>query len=315
MGSSLRMMRVIDSHTAGQPTRVIVEGGPDPGSGSLAERRERLRKNFDRLRAAVVGEPRGSDALVGALLCTPSDPSCTAGVIFFDNVAYLGMCGHGMIGLMATLEYLGQIKSGVHRIDTPVGVVTAELHPTGDISIQNVASFRHKKNVTVDLNGSGIFTGDVAWGGSWFFVVDEHGEELSLERVERLTEVSRMIRQALARDGVTGPDGEQIDNIALFGPARRRDANSRNFILRSGKSYGRSPCGTGTSAKLACMFEDGVFAEGQSWRQESIMGTVFDGSVNVVDGAIRPTIRGTAYVTAESMLIVDERDPFCWGLS
>jgi len=315
MGSSLRMMRVIDSHTAGQPTRVIVEGGPDTGSGPLAERRDRLRKTSDRLRSAVVGEPRGSDALVGALRCTPSDPSCTAAVIFFDNVGFLGMSGHGMIGLMATLEYLGQIKSGVHRIETPVGIVTAELHPPGDISIQNVPSFRHRKDVTVDLNGSGTFTGDVAWGGSWYFIAGNQGEELSVERVDRLTEVTRQIRQALARDGVTGPAGEEIDNIALFGPPRRRDANSRNFVLRSGKSYGRSPCGTGTSAKLACLFEDGAIAEGQTWRQESIMGTVFDGSVNVVDGAILPTIRGTAYVTAESMLIVDERDPFCWGLA
>lgn len=308
------MMRVIDSHTAGQPTRVIVEGGPDTGSGPLAERRERLRKTSDRLRSAVVGEPRGSDALVGALLCTPSDPTCTAGVIFFDNVSFLDMSGHALIGLMATLEYLGQIKSGIHRIETPVGIVTAELHPTGDISIQNVPSFRLRKNVTVDLNGSGTFTGDVAWGGSWFFIAGNQGEDLSVERVDRLTEVTKQIRQALARDGVTGPAGEEIDNIALFGPPRRRDANSRNFVLRSGKSYGRSPCGTGTSAKLACMFEDGVIAEGQTWRQESIMGTVFDGSVNIVDGAILPTIRGTAYVTAESMLIVDERDPFCWGM-
>src|SRR6266850_3513253 len=304
MGSSLRMMRVIDSHTAGQPTRVIVEGGPDPGSGTLAERRERLRKNFDRFRSGVVGEPRGSDALVGALLVKPSDPTCEAGVIFFDNVGYLDMCGHGMIGLVATLEYLGQIKSGAHRIETPVGVVTAELHPTGDISIQNVPSFRHRKQVTLDLNGWGAVTGDVAWGGSWFCIVDGHTEDLSSEHIDHLTDVAQTIRRALARDGVTGPGGETIDNVALFGPPRRRDANSRNFVLRSGKSYGRSPCGTGTSAKLACLFEDGKLAEGQTWRQESIVGTVFDGSVNVVDGAIRPTIRGTAYVTAESMLIV-----------
>jgi 4-hydroxyproline epimerase len=309
------MMRVIDSHTAGQPTRVIVEGGPDPGSGPLIERRERLRKNFDRFRSGVVGEPRGSDALVGALLVKPNDPTCEQGVIFFDNAGYLDMCGHGLIGVVATLEYLGQIKSGAHRIETPVGVVTAELHPTGDISIQNVASYRHRKGVSVDLNGWGTVTGDVAWGGSWFFVVNEHSEDLSVEHVDHLTDVAQAIRRALSRDSVTGPDGQPIGNIALFGPPRRRDANSRNFVLRAGKSYGRSPCGTGTSAKLACLFEDGQLAEGQTWRQESIVGTVFDGSVNVVDGAIRPTIRGAAYVTAESMLIVDERDPFCWGLS
>lgn len=316
MGSSLRMMRVVDSHTAGQPTRVVIDGGPDLGEGPLAERLERLRMRHDRFRSIAVGEPRGSDALVGALLCTPTDPTCTTGVIFFDNCGYLGMCGHGAIGVIATLEYLGLIKSrGSHRIETPVGIVTAELHASGDVSIQNVASFRHKRNVVIELNGSGKFTGDVAWGGNWFFLGNEHREELSVGRVEHLTEVGRSIRQSLARDGITGANGAPIDSVALFGPPQRRDARSRNFVLRFGKAYGRSPCGTGMSAKLACLFEDGVLAEGENWRQESIVGTVFDGSVGVVDGAIRPTVRGSAYVTAEATLIIDERDPLCWGIN
>lgn len=315
MGSSLRMLRVIDSHTAGQPTRVIIEGGPHVGEGSLVERRERLRNNFDRFRSAVVGEPRGSDALVGALLCTPSDPTCAAGVIFFDNAGYLGMCGHGMIGFVATLEYLGMLKgSGPHRIETPVGIVTAQLHPSGEISIDNVASFRHKKNVAVTVDGT-TYGGDIAFGGNWFFLVNQHREELTVERAERLTELARAIRQALVQQGVTGANGEPIDTVGFFAPPHRTDARSRNFVLTSGKTYDRSPCGTGTSAKLACLFEDGLIKEGESWRQESIVGTVFDGSVRIVDGAIRPTIRSAAYVTADSTLIVDERDPLCWGLT
>jgi 4-hydroxyproline epimerase len=316
MGSSLRMMRVVDSHTAGQPTRVVVDGGPQLGDGPLKERLERLRTSHDRFRSIVAGEPRGSDALVGALLCTPSDPSCTTGVIFFDSSGYLGMCGHGTISVIATLEYLGLIKSrGSHRIETPVGTVTAELHASGDVSIQNVASFRHKGNVAINVDGSAKFTGDVAWGGNWFFLVNDHSEDLKFGRVERLTEVTRSIREALMRDGITGANGEQIDSVALFGPPLRRDARSRNFILRSGKAYGRSPCGTGMSAKLACLFEDGMLAEGENWRQESIVGTVFDGSVDVVDGAIRPRVRGSAYVTAEATLIIDERDPLSWGIN
>lgn len=314
MGSSLRMMRVVDSHTAGQPTRVIVEGGPDLGSSSLAERRDRLRTNFDRFRSAVVGEPRGSDALVGALLTKPSDESCAAGVIFFDNAGYLDISGHGMIGLAVTLEYLGRIGTGLSRLETPAGVVTADIHPIGDISIQNVPSFRHAKNVEVSVDGSKI-VGDVAWGGSWYFLVNDHREEISAGNVERLTDVARSLRRALGRDKVTGPRGEEVTDVALFGPPQRRDANSKNFVLRSGKSYRRSPSGTATSAKLACLYADGSLAEGQLWRQESIIGTIFDGSVKVVDGAILPIIRSTAHVTAESMLIVDERDPFCWGLS
>ena len=314
MGSSLRMMRVVDSHTAGQPTRVIVEGGPDLGSSPLAERRDRLRTNFDRFRSAVVGEPRGSDALVGALLTKPSDESCAAGVIFFDNAGYLDVSGAGMIGLAVTLEYLGRIGTGLSRIETPIGVVTADIHPIGDISIQNVASFRHAKDVEVSVDGS-KFVGDVAWGGSWYFLVNDHREEISGSNVERLTDVARSVRRALARDKVSGPRGEEVTDVALFGPPQRRDANSKNFVLRSGKSYRRSPGGTATSAKLACLYADGSLAEGQMWRQESIIGTIFDGSVKVADGAILPIIRSTAHVTAESMLIVDERDPFCWGLS
>ena len=222
MGSSLRMMRVIDSHTAGQPTRVIVEGGPNPGEGPLAERRARLREQSDRFRSAVVGEPRGSDALVGALLVPPSDPSCTAGVIFFDSSGYFGMCGHGTIGLIATLEYLGMVKAaGVHRIETPAGVVTTELHPNGEISVQNVPCFRHRKNVGVDLNGAGRVVGDVAYGGNWFFLVDEEKQELTADRVDPLTHYTQAIRQALFHQKVTGPRGEPIDSVALFGPPLR----------------------------------------------------------------------------------------------
>jgi 4-hydroxyproline epimerase len=315
MGGSLRMIRVVDSHTAGHPTRVIVDGSPDLGSGSVAERRDRFRNTFDRFRSAVIGEPRGSDALVGAVLCKATDPSCTTGAIFFDNFEYLDMSGHGMIGLAVTLEYLGHINRGPVRVETPAGVVTVDLHETGDISVQNVPSFRLLKDVALKVNGSGTFGGDIAWGGAWFFLVNDHREELNVTRLDRLTEVTRSIRRALAREGITGPAGEPIDNVALFAQPHRRDARSKNFVLRSGRTYGRSPSGTATSAKLACLFADGALAEGETWRQESIVGTIFDGSVNVVDGKVLPTIRSTAHVTAESMLIVDERDPYCWGLT
>jgi len=309
-----RTIRVIDSHTEGEPTRVVIDGGPDLVGGSLAERRERFRRDFDRYRSAIVNEPRGSDPVVGALLCPPVDPSCAAGVIFFNNVGYLGMCGHGTIGVVATLAYLGRIAPGTHRIETPVGVVTAELHDEGDVSVGNVPSYRHRKNVVVDAGRFGTFTGDVAWGGNWFFLVNDSRESLDLANAERLTEVTWAIRQALTRDGVTGAEGAEIDHVELFGAPQRDDAQSRNFVLCPGKAYDRSPCGTGTSAKLACLFEDGKLAEGDTWRQESIVGSLFEGSVRVVDGAIRPTIRGRAFVNAEATLILDESDPFCWGI-
>ena len=305
------MMRVIDSHTAGHPTRVIVEGAPDLGTGSVAERIERMRATHDRFRSAVVSEPRGSDILEGAMLLPPSDPANTAAVIFFDNTGYMPMSGHAIIGVVATLEYLGRIRGiGMHRIETLAGVVTTETHPSGEISVQNVASFRHEKGVTLDLSGLGKITGDIAWGGNWFFLADY---DLGVGNIPHLADVARTIRKTLVRDGITAA-GKDINGVALFGAASRRGVNSRNFVLRAGRSYGRSPCGTATSAKLACLFEDGTIVEGQTWRQESIVGTVFDAWVQVIDGAIRPTIRSNAYITAESMLIVDERDPFCWGM-
>lgn len=311
---TVRTIHVIDSHTAGEPTRVVVDGGPDLGSGSMAERRERFRLDFDPFRSAVVNEPRGSDPVVGALLCRPSDPTCAAGVIFFNNVGYLGMCGHGMIGLVTTLSYLGRIFSGSHRIETTVGVVTAELLPSGEVEVANVPSYRHRKNVIVDVAGYGTFTGDVAWGGNWFFLVNDHVEDLDFHRIDRLTDVTWAIRNALEKNGISGADGAEIDHIELFGPPHRTDADSRNFVLCPGKAYDRSPCGTGTSAKLACLFEDGKLREGEHWRQESIVGSLFDGSVKVVDGRVQPKIRGSAFVNADSTLILDDRDPFCWGI-
>jgi 4-hydroxyproline epimerase len=313
--SQHREIHVIDSHTGGEPTRVVVDGGPELlASQPLRERLTLLRERHDTFRSAVVNEPRGSDPVVGALLCPPSEPSCTAGVIFFNNVGYLGMCGHGTIGLLATLSYLGRIQPGTHRIDTPVGVVSARLQDSGAVTVRNVPSFRHAAKVKVDVEGLGRVTGDVAWGGNWFFLVDDHSEELSLRNVQRLTEVTWSIRQALQRQGIAGKDGQEIDHIELFGPSPSAVADSRNFVLCPGKAYDRSPCGTGTSAKLACLQADGKLRPGQVWRQESIVGSIFEGTVETVAGLVYPSITGTAYVNAEAKLIVDERDPFCMGI-
>jgi 4-hydroxyproline epimerase len=307
-------INVIDSHTAGEPTRVIIEGGPELGTGPLAERRERFHKQFDQFRSAVVNEPRGSDPVVGALLCTPTDPACAAGVIFFNNVGYLGMCGHGTIGLVTTLAYLGRISVGKHRIETPVGIVTTELHSSGEVSVTNVPAYRHKQNVTIEVEGIGNVTGDVAWGGNWFFLVHDHKEHLHIRNADRLTDFAWRIRQALVHNGVTGKDGQEIDHVEIFGPPQRDDADSKNFVLCPGKAYDRSPCGTGMCAKMACLFEDGKLREGQVWRQESIVGSLFKGWVHVVNGGIHPTIQGNAFVNAEATLILDSRDPFCWGI-
>jgi 4-hydroxyproline epimerase len=309
---TVRTIEVIDSHTGGEPTRVVVAGGPDLGDGPLAARRERFGREFDAFRCAVVNEPRGSDVVVGALLVPPVDRSCAAGVIFFNNVGGLGMCGHGTIGLVATLAHLGRIDAGEHRFETPVGIVGATLHPDGEVSVVNVPSARARKAVSVEVPGIGAVTGDVAWGGNWFFLVADHGQELSLANVDALTDYCWRTRRALNAAGF--PD---VDHVELFGAPSAREANSRSFVLCPGKAYDRSPCGTGTSAKLACLAADGKLAEGDAWVQESIIGSTFTGRFRWLDraaGRIEPTIRGRAFVTAEAKLLLDDDDPFAHGI-
>ena len=309
----MKTISIIDSHTGGEPTRLVVDGGPVLGNGPLRQRLEALRHEHDHFRSAVVCEPRGSDVLVGALLCEPYAPDCAAGVIFFNNVGYLGMCGHGTIGLVVSLAHMGRIAAGRHRIDTPVGVVEAELHADGSVTVDNVASYRSAQRVMVDVPGHGPVTGDVAWGGNWFFLVDGHGLELSAGNIDALTGLASRIGDALERAGIRGDDGAVIDHIELFAPSRT-GADSQSFVLCPGKAYDRSPCGTGTSAKLACLAADGKLAEGATWRQESIIGSVFEASYRYRGELLIPSIRGQAWVNAEAKLILDASDPFVWGI-
>jgi 4-hydroxyproline epimerase len=305
----MKRIQIIDSHTGGEPTRVVISGGPDLGDGSIAERVKLFREKHDLFRSAIVNEPRGSDVIVGALLVPPTDASCVTGVIFFNNVGPLQMCGHGTIGLVVTLAHLGRIQPGAHRIETCVGVVTATLHADGSVSVENVPSYRQAKGVTVDVSGVGTITGDVAWGGNWFFLVEQHGQSLALSNVEKLTELSWAIRQAVNAQGY--PD---VDHVELFGPPQLTGGHSRNFVLCPGNAYDRSPCGTGTSAKLACLAADGKLDEGASWVQESVIGSAFTGRFRRGGDKIIPIITGTAFVNSEATLLLDENDPFCWGI-
>ncbi len=310
---AMKPISIIDSHTGGEPTRLIIDGGPDLGSGPLEARLARLRDEFDHVRSAVVCEPRGSDVVVGALLCEAHASDCAAGVIFFNNVGYLGMCGHGMMGVIASLAYLGRLGTGRHRIDTPVGVVDAQLSEDGSVTIDNVASWRSRHRVSIQVDGYGTVVGDVAWGGNWFFLVGDHGLVLGTGHVDSLTAYAVAVRAALEAAGVTGDGGALIDHIELYAPSRT-GADCQNFVLCPGKAYDRSPCGTGTSAKLACLAADGALAEGALWRQESVIGSVFEARYRRDGQAILPSIRGRAWVNAQSTLLFDETDPFVWGI-
>jgi 4-hydroxyproline epimerase len=358
----MKRIRVIDSHTGGEPTRLVLDGFPDLGHGSMSERRQLLAERFDDWRAASMLEPRGSDVLVGALLCQPVDPSASAGVIFFNNSGYLGMCGHGTIGLIISLAHLGRIQTGLHRIETPVGTVEATLHEDRSVSVRNVPAYRYRQAVSLQVPGLGTVSGDIAWGGNWFFLIAEHGQRIAGDNLEALTAYCWAVRQALETQGIRGEDGGEIDHIELFvdpetpigsqpsvageeearqEQAKKRSlqgvnehfepalnaascakpaaaslrADSRNFVLCPGKAYDRSPCGTGTSAKLACLAADGKLHPGQLWRQASVIGSQFEASYEWQDdGRIVPTIRGRAHLSAEATLLLEDDDPFAWGI-
>ncbi len=335
------MIRIpfLDSHTGGEPTRLITAPPFEPGSGSVAEKLSRIKAEHDDFRKTILLEPRGSDALVGAYLVPPADPSCQFGVIFFNNVGYLGMCGHGTIGLIASLSYLGKVQPGVIRVETPVGVVEATLRegslreaerrsnppaseeiasvlPRNDrypnrVSVKNVPAYRHLRHVEISVDGKKIH-GDVAYGGNWFFLVHDHGLEVSMSNLEALTDFAWRVREQLTANGITGANGAEIDHVELF--AESAEADSKSFVLCPGKAYDRSPCGTGTSAKLACLYGDGKLKAGQIWKQQSVTGSVFEGGIELDGDKIIPTITGEAWVMSEGTLLVDERDPFGKGI-
>ncbi|MBX3441310.1 MAG: proline racemase family protein [Planctomyces sp.] len=308
-------MQVIDTHTGGEPTRVVVHGGPDLGAGTPAQIRERFRSHGDAFRSAVVNEPRGSDVMVGALLLPATRPDCAAGVVFFNNVGCLNMCGHGTIGVVVALAHLGRIDLGKGQLETPVGVVGYELAPGHRVTIENVESYRFQKQAIVEPPGLGPISGDVVWGGNWFFLTAHRPAELTLPNVDVLTDHAWRIREALTAQGIAGEEGAEIDHIELLGPPADPANHGRSFVLCPGKAYDRSPCGTGTSAKLACLHADGLLREGDVWRQESVVGSVFEGRFrDVGNGRVIPRITGTAWVNGEATLLLDERDPFCWGI-
>jgi 4-hydroxyproline epimerase len=310
--------RIIDSHTGGEPTRLVVTGGPDLGRGSMAERLDVFRTRHDAWRRALVNEPRGNDVLVGALLCAPADAANACGVIFFNNVGYLGMCGHGTIGLVATLAYMGRLKAGEHQIETRVGTVQATLHEDGDVTVANVPAYRHASAVALNVPGHGLLHGDVAWGGNWFFLCHDHGLTLDAANIPALATLSEAIRQAMHTQGVAGADGAEIDHIELLGPPQNAAHHGRSFVMCPGGAYDRSPCGTGTSAKLACLAADGKLAPGAVWHQESVIGSVFTGHYQRSAGdsrTVQPFIRGRAHVTLDATVVFDPADPFAWGLT
>ncbi|MGE4620233.1 MAG: proline racemase family protein [Planctomycetota bacterium] len=310
----------IDTHTAGEPTRIIVDGFPELAGESAAECRDALLRDHDGLRSGIVREPRGHEAMVGALLVDSSVEECVAGVIFFNNVGALGMCGHGAIGVVKALEFLGKIEVGNCKLETPAGIIEATLHSEGDVSIRNVRSIRETADVTITIDDDVKVVGDVAWGGNWFFITESPGIPIEPGRIDDLIDLSCKIRESLQSSGVTGASGAFIDHIELHEPIWSSGASGqgkgvRSFVLCPGKEWDRSPCGTGTSATLACLHARGELQEGETWIQEGVLGTRFLSSYKADGMGIYPTIRGSAYLSGEGVLHFAEDDPFCHGIN
>ena len=264
--------------------------------------------------AARVLEPRGHNAMVAALLTSPVQAGSTTGVIFMNDVGVLGMCGHGLIGVIKTLQYLGRISYETVQVDTVAGTVMASASSDGTISITNVPSSCTRFDVEIDLDGR-RYRGDIAYGGNWFFLVDADDDTIiDISNVERLMSLTRALRARLYAAGITGDDGSVIDHVELTGPPQRLGADSRNFVLCPGNAYDRSPCGTGTSAKMASLYARGKLPLGQAWRQEGILGSVFVGRLSGEGGGLVPTITADAHITSEARLIFEDADPFRSGI-
>jgi 4-hydroxyproline epimerase len=310
------MLLVVDSHTEGEPTRVILEGGPDLGSGSLAERARRLSCDHSSFYRSLVQEPYGQEAMVGALLTEPTDPSCVAGVIYFDAAAVIGMCGHGTIGVAVTLAHTGVIGVGTHKLETPAGIVEVTLTDQNTVTVKNIESFRYKKSVSLHIDGIGLISGDVAYGGNWFFIVDNSPIPVTPDNIRQLTEVSIKIREAIYAQGIEGENGGVIDHIVLYGPALTEKGHSRNFVLCPDDAFDRSPCGTGSSARLACLAADNRLLPGDEIFQESTIGSGYFLSYQLgqKDGAIIPSIKGQAFITKEAKMTVNPDDPLRHGI-
>ncbi|MEC8553437.1 MAG: proline racemase family protein [Planctomycetota bacterium] len=324
MKPPFEIIQVIDTHTGGEPTRVVIDSPIELSGETLADQRSDFAARYDDYRRAIVCEPRGSDVMVGALLTQPVNPESVAGVIFFNNVGYLGMCGHGTIGLAIALEYQGKITKGKYQLDTPVGTVGFEMLNNNKVAIENVPSYRLHRQIAVTLGGARVVHGDVAWGGNWFFLCDDHGLDIEPGNLEALASLSAEIRKALPEQGITGSNSAEIDHIELMGPPSSQDkADARNYVMCPGAAYDRSPCGTGTSAKIACMAADGQLQPTQIHRQESVVGSVFettyrtDESASSPEGEIQilPRIVGEAFVTADAKLTLDFEDPFGKGIA
>lgn len=329
-----QVIQAVDSHTAAEPTRVITGGLPMIRGATMADKRDELKRLHDPIRRSLVLEPRGHDAIILAYLLPPTHDDADLGVVFANDAGYLGMCGHGAIGLATTAVAMGLVAAVEPvteiTLDTPVGLIKCRVAVEGgrpkSVTITNVPSFLYRQRVVVDVHGFGKVAADIAYGGNWFAFVEADQLGLMVEKAHLpvLMQAAIAIREALVRDGVRGvhPDSgeeEVIDHVKLFVPLDGEHHGARALTLCPGTAYDRSPCGTGTSAKLAVLHAKGELKTGEQFDSESVLGTRFAARVvaETTVGefpAIVPEITGSAWITSFATFVIDPDDPCRHGI-
>ena len=329
-----QVIQAVDSHTAGEPTRIVTGGLPPLAGASMAEKRTILQRDHDGLRRALVLEPRGHDAIVLAYLLPPCTPGAHLGVVFANDAGYLGMCGHGAIGVATVAVAMGMVAAvePVTEVvlDTPAGVVPCRVAVAGgkvkSVTITNVPSFLFAQRVVVPVHGFGKVAADIAYGDNWFAFVEADQLGLMVEKTHLpvLMQAATAVREALVREGVRGRHPERsgdeiVDHVKLFAPLAGDEPGARALTLCPGAAYDRSPCGTGTSAKLAVLHAKGELEIGAWFRSQSVLATEFRARVvrETRVGphpAIVPEVTGSAWITGFPTFVLDPEDPCRFGI-
>ncbi len=325
------IFRTIDSHTMGEATRIVYDGFPEPEGATMMEKKDYVIKHYDNYRKALMFEPRGHRDMFGALLTEPVHKEADCGVIFMDTGGYLNMCGHGSIGTASMLVETGMVPVTEPYtdvvLDAPSGLIRTRVKVKNkkaeEVSIRNVPAFLYKENLQAEVPGYGVITYDISFGGSFFVLVDavKAGVEIEMKNIETLTELGMaLLKKVNAEVEIKHPylDITTADLVEFYSPTEREDADMKNCVIFGMAQADRSPCGTGTSAKMAALYARGELPIGQKFVYESITGSLFTGEVikevdvNGQKGII-PQITGSAYITGMNEWILDQEDPLEYG--
>ncbi|RWP63420.1 MAG: 4-hydroxyproline epimerase [Mesorhizobium sp.] len=321
----------IDGHTCGNPVRLVAGGGPLLNGATMMERRAHFLAEYDWIRTGLMFEPRGHDVMSGSILYPPTRPDCDVAILFIETSGCLPMCGHGTIGTVTMAIEHGLVKPktpGLLRLDTPAGLVTAEYKQVGDyveeVRITNVPSFLHAEGLTVECPQLGEISVDVAYGGNFYAIVEPQKtyRDMADHSAGDLIAWSPVVRQRLnEKYAFVHPENPGIDRLSHIlwtGAPTDSQADARNAVFYGDKAIDRSPCGTGTSARMAQLHAKGKLGTGDEFVHESIIGSLFKGRVEkevTVAGkpAIIPSIGGWARMTGLNTIFIDDRDPFAHG--